>query len=142
MKIEIINRSSVRVPRVYLEKFLNRCEKLLSRKLKPLILVFVDHREARSINLQFRGRDYATDVLSFPAAEPKYLGELLMCPEVLQKQAKEIEFSFRDEVAYMCLHGILHLLGYDHEQDEAAATEMFELQDRVFDEALAGMKRE
>ena len=104
-----------------------------------LALVFLEKKPAQKINKEFRGKDYATDVLSFESMDPASLGELVMCPEVLKRQAKEHGLTFQKELGYMLLHGVLHLLGYDHETNEKDAKEMFDLQDSVFDKLLQGI---
>ncbi len=96
-------------------------------------MVFLDSQSAKKINYEFRKKNYATDVLSFSPIEPGSLGELVMCPDVLKKQAREHGLSFRQELTYMLLHGILHLLGYDHEKSAAEAKKMFQIQDRLFE---------
>ncbi len=77
-----------------------------------------------------------TDVLSFDPIEPDDLGELVLCPSVLRKQAKEHKLKYEIELGYMVIHGVLHLLGYDHEKTEKEAKKMFRLQDLVFDALL------
>jgi probable rRNA maturation factor len=99
---------------------------------KELVVVFVDKEEAQRLNFQFRGKNYATDVLSFSSIAGDAIGELVLCPDILQLQAREIGWSFRNEAAYMCLHGLLHLLGFDHEKSERQARRMFSLQDDIF----------
>ncbi len=99
--------------------------------------MFLDSTPAKKINWQFRGKDYPTDVLSFePVDEESSLGELVLCPQVLQKQAVEHKQDYNDELGYMVLHGVLHLLGFDHEKSEADAKKMLELQDDVFQKLL------
>jgi len=72
--------------------------------------------------------------LSFPGDESQgSLGELILCPQVLKAQAKEHDFSFQEELGYMIIHGVLHLLGYDHEKTSHQAKKMFRLQDQIFD---------
>lgn len=95
-----------------------------------LVIVFLNPGPAKKINFEFRKRDYATDVLSF--SNPQGLGELLICPQVIAKQAKEHGLTFNQELSYMLLHGILHLLGYDHEKSKVQAQRMFQLQDEIF----------
>lgn len=102
-------------------------------KGKTLTIVCLDKKSARTINKEFRGKDYATDVLSFDPIEPDSLGELILCPEVLKTQAKEHHLTYQMELGYMVLHGILHLLGFEHEDDAKKAEEMFGLQDEIFD---------
>jgi len=88
-------------------------------------LRFVDLDEGRALNLQYRGRDYATNVLSFPSELPvgmpknfklDWLGDLIVCAPVIAREAIEQHKSLRDHHAHMCVHGVLHLLGLDHLQ--------------------------
>lgn len=160
MNLEIINQSSQRIPKKWMQSWISVFERKLSSKTEidlknwDLVCVFLPINEARKMNLQFRGKDYATDVLSFSSdlqnnhlqkrkkhfinkqvksPEPLVLGELVLCPEVLKRQAKENGHSFRAELGYMLIHGVLHLLGYDHEKSKKQAKEMFDLQDQLFD---------
>lgn len=96
-------------------------------------LIFVNSSEMKKLNKQYRGKGYATDVLSFAPSEPGSLGELVFCVEVLKRQALEHKLSYRDELTYMLIHGLLHLLGYDHEKSKAQARLMFEIQDNLFE---------
>jgi probable rRNA maturation factor len=91
----------------------------------------------KKLNQQFRGRDYATDVLSFEGQGLSddggaVLGELVLCMPVIKRQAKEHGLSLNEELGYMVLHGILHLLGFDHERTRAEAARMFKVQDEIF----------
>ena len=99
---------------------------------KELGVIFVDDADMMGLNTNYRGKHYLTDVLSFPM-EGEVLGEIIMCPSVIVKQAIEHELHESEELAYLFLHGILHLLGFDHEQEVAAAEEMFAIQDKVFE---------
>lgn len=144
MNPQIVNRSSSRVPRRFLEDWVRRLSRALRAEVgvarlrgKELGLVFLDVSEARALNKQYRGKNYATDVLSFDGDDVHMLGELVLCPEVLRRQAKEHGLSYREELGYMIVHGVLHLLGFEHERGGRAARRMFELQDRVF-ESLCG----
>lgn len=144
MEILIVNESSHTVPRKFVQQWMNLLEKHLSKKKvlsqkdlsKELTLVFLDKAAAKKINKQFRQKDYATDVLSFDSDEPTSFGELILCPEVLKKQAKEHGLTYQQELGYMLLHGVLHLLGYDHETGEADARRMFGIQDEAFEALL------
>ena len=79
--------------------------------------------ESRRLNARFRGRDQPTNVLSFPAAalpaangaDPRPLGDLVICPQVLRSEAREQSKSLRAHWAHLVVHGALHLIGYDHE---------------------------
>jgi probable rRNA maturation factor len=74
--------------------------------------------ELRRLNREYRRKDYATDVLSFPAADPGlFLGDLAISWDRAREQAREFGHSADDELRILMLHGVLHLLGYDHEID-------------------------
>ncbi len=138
MRPEIVNRSGTRVPRRFLEAWVAGLTRNLGRAAgrvrgKELGLIFLKPGEARRLNKTCRGRDYATDVLSFEGDGRHMLGELVFCPEVLQRQAKEHGLAYREELGYMVIHGVLHLLGYDHESGSAEARRMYALQDRIFE---------
>jgi probable rRNA maturation factor len=144
MNVLIVNESEHSVPRKFVQAWVDDVvAELKKRKIvsavqtkKELTLVFLDKKPAQKINFEFRGKDYATDVLSFDSMDPTSFGELVMCPEVLKRQSKEHKLSYAEELGYMLLHGILHLLGYDHEKSEAEAAEMFGLQDAIFERLL------
>jgi probable rRNA maturation factor len=79
-----------------------------------------DDRELRRLNRQFLGADYATDVLSFPLADQGFLGELAISADRAAAQAGEFGHSLFDEIRILMLHGVLHLVGMDHETDRGA----------------------
>lgn len=106
--------------------------KILLTQKKELTLVFLKLAEMKSINRQFRKKNKPTDILSFQSTDPSSLGELLLCTDVLKEQAVRHGHSFTDEVTYMLIHGILHLLGYDHEASLKEEKLMFRLQDKCF----------
>jgi probable rRNA maturation factor len=82
-------------------------------------VLVTDSRELKSLNRKFRGKDKATDVLSFPAALAMGLaGDIAISADIAAKNARELGHSAADEVRILTLHGVLHLAGYDHEQDE------------------------
>lgn len=117
-------------------------KKLISFNKCDLNIIFLTTREAKKINKTYRNKNYATDILSFimqdsyaDSASNKglfFLGELVICPEVVKKNAKNHKMTYREELLYMVLHGILHLLGYDHEKSENEARRMFQLQDEIY----------
>ena len=98
----------------------------------------VDRDESRALNRQYRDRDSATNVLSFPAAdleglppdEPRLLGDVVVCASVVADEAAEQGKAVTDHWAHMIVHGTLHLLGFDHETD-AEAAEMEALETRI-----------
>jgi len=88
----------------------------------------VDEAESRSLNREYRGKDGSTNVLSFPFEVPQVvesdlLGDLAICAPVLAREAREQNKPLRAHWAHMVVHGVLHLLGFDH-QDERQAQEM------------------
>ncbi|AHX12285.1 heat-shock protein [Dyella jiangningensis] len=104
------------------------------RKATELSIRIVDAKEGRALNRDYRGKDYATNVLSFPAELPPginlpLIGDLVICAPVVTREAAEQGKPARHHWAHMTVHGVLHLLGYDHiEDDEAEAMEALETQ--------------
>ncbi|AZR34722.1 rRNA maturation RNase YbeY [Xanthomonas vasicola] len=111
----------------------------------------VDEKEGCSLNHHYRGKDYATNVLSFPAKLPEglpkgikmpLLGDLVICAPVVAREAAEQGKSLAAHYAHLTVHGTLHLLGWDHEDDkEADAMEQLEreiLADLGIDDPYAG----
>lgn len=84
-------------------------------------LALVGDRRMRSLNRTWRGKDASTDVLSFPAGEDpgpaKHLGDLVISRDTAARQARAEGHSLATELRVLALHGLLHLLGYDHEHD-------------------------
>ncbi|AEL07478.1 rRNA maturation RNase YbeY [Xanthomonas campestris] len=101
-----------------------------------LAIRVVDEKEGCSLNHHYRGKDYATNVLSFPAEMPEglpkgvkmpLLGDLVICAPVVAREAAEQGKSLSAHYAHLTVHGTLHLLGWDHEDDkEADAMEQLE----------------
>ena len=94
-----------------------------------LAIRVVDEDEALRYNRDYRDKDYATNVLSFPAELPEglpedvrepQLGDLLICAPVVAREARERQLPEPDHWAHLVIHGVLHLLGYDHQQDDDA----------------------
>jgi probable rRNA maturation factor len=144
VKALIINNSEIPAPKKFIQEWLDEYMKHLVKKKiikkataeKEITLVFLKKKAAQKLNHEFRGKDYATDVLSFDSVDPSSLGELVLCPAVLKKQAQEHKLSYKHELGYMLIHGVLHLLGYDHEIGEKEAKKMFSIQDAAFDHLL------
>ena len=102
------------------------------RKPAALAIRLVDIDEGRALNHDYRGKDYATNVLSFPAELPPgvalpLIGDLAICAAVVLREAAEQGKRPHDHWAHLTIHGVLHLLGYDHLEDaEAEAMEALE----------------
>jgi probable rRNA maturation factor len=81
----------------------------------------VDEAEGRALNRDYRNKDYATNVLTFPLTEEPYLmGDIIICAPVVAKEATEQHKDLLAHYAHLTVHGILHLHGYDHETDAQA----------------------
>ena len=109
------------------------------RKATELSIRIVDTDEGRTLNREYRGKDYATNVLSFavelpPGVALPLIGDLAICAPVVAREAAEQGKPARDHWAHMTVHGVLHLLGYDH-MEEAEAEAMEALETRI----LAGL---
>ena len=103
-------------------------------KDSDLSLVLTTDKKLRPLNRQFRGIDQVTDVLSFPGDlkgnEPGYLGDVIISVERAKAQAKEAGHSLSNELSLLTIHGVLHLLGYDH-GEPAAKAKMWVAQNKI-----------
>ncbi|MBH0087032.1 rRNA maturation RNase YbeY [Psychrobacter sp. SCQQ22] len=117
---------------------------LWQEKAKSLDIYITDETEGRELNLEARGKDYATNILSYPSDLPAAiielmptlaLGELIICHDVIVREAAEQEKTVAQHISHLLTHGVLHLLGFDHELGQAEQDEMeqFEI------EVLAGL---
>lgn len=104
-----------------------------SQKPKQLGVYLTDSAEGRELNLEARNKDYATNILSYPSDLPAFiltempdipLGELIICHEVVEQQATEQNKTVANHATHLLVHGILHLLGFDHELGQAEQDEM------------------
>ena len=85
----------------------------------------VDANEGQQLNREFRGKDYATNVLTFDYAQsPLVMADLVLCAPVVAREAKENRKTLADHYAHLLVHGTLHAQGWDHETSEADADEM------------------
>ena len=112
--IDFENQTDFLVNLVALEKIVTSLTK------KDLELIIVDNQTIKEINLEYRKKDEATDVLSFPVDgdfEHLPLGTIIISIDFVKEKAKENGHSEEDELNLLFIHGLLHLLGYDHEVD-------------------------
>jgi probable rRNA maturation factor len=89
-----------------------------ARARGAMTVAIVSNARVRALNRKFRRKDKETDVLSFPAEEPGYLGDVVISSGVAARQARAAGHSLATELRVLALHGLLHLLGYDHERDD------------------------
>lgn len=130
MKIELYNNYQKEINFDF-KKIIKDVETLDSNAEIALILVDID--EIHKINKEYRHKDYPTDVISFESDDEEdenYRGEIFLCVDKVYEQAKLYEHSNEREFAFLLVHGVLHLHGYDHmtEEDEKV---MFAKQDEI-----------
>ena len=124
-------KGGMRYPEVRLVQVAREVSNALKLKRKHNVSVaFISEREMKKLNLHHRGKNFVTDVLSFTLDNEDYFGEILLSYEQARRQAKEMKHSVRDEIAFLMVHGLLHVFGFDHER-ETEAKKMFSLQTRI-----------
>jgi probable rRNA maturation factor len=102
-----------------------------------LVIRFVDDSEGRTLNRDYRGKDYATNVLTFAYDDAEVVmdtdivrADIVLCVDVLLREAQQQAISVMQHTAHLIVHGVLHAQGYDHEADDEAA-EMEALEDEI-----------
>lgn len=126
----------------YLDDVIKRVLKHEKVKNAYFSIIFVDLREIQRINKEYRGIDQITDVISFALEDAKdsidlkirVLGDIYICIPKMMEQANNYGHSMKRELSFLTVHGLLHLLGYDH-QNEEEEKEMFGLQELILNEA-------
>ena len=114
LTVEVVTSGAVRAPG--LARWL---EGVAPSRVRGLVTVaLVPDTRVRALNRQYRGQDKPTDVLSFAAEERGTLGDIVIATGVARRQAGEAGHSLGTELRVLALHGLLHLLGYDHEGDD------------------------
>jgi probable rRNA maturation factor len=132
----VLNRQrQVRIPIQTLENFLARARKALGLPPGSFMVCLVTNATMARWNRRYRGKNRPTDVLSFPTDEftranarfkpprpraarlAEYLGDIAIAPRVALQNARRFGRTFDDELSILALHGVLHLMGYDHETD-------------------------
>ena len=142
-RLKMLVREAIETTLDY-EQYGNPCEVSVS---------FVDNAEIRDLNKKFRGMDKSTDVLSFPlfdyegeSEEPPVdemlgmLGDIVLSLEKARAQAEEFGHCFEREVAFLTVHSVLHLLGYDHETGEEDEADMRRRQSEIVDKLGLAVK--
>ena len=124
--IEINNLTSFAVDKKLLTGVAKKVLKGENRERESISVALVSKEEIKKLNKQFRKKDTPTDVLSFNLkSNPKdVLGEVVICPEAVKENAKKFNFTFKEELVKMLVHGILHIAGYEHEQSAKEAKKM------------------
>lgn len=145
MSVYIANESGIDIDEVRLAKLARHVlDQMGVAPLAELSVMLVDATAMERLHVQYMGEDGPTDVLAFPQddlsaagaredprdAPEALLGDVVLCPQVAEKQAAQAGHRTEDELQLLCTHGILHLLGYDH-GDPAQEREMFGVQARL-----------
>lgn len=125
----------------YLDKIINKALEMEGVDSSIFSIVFIDDEKMHELNKTYRGIDRTTDVLSFAFEDNnklcyniRQLGEIFVSIPRMQQQAKEYGHSESRELSFLVVHGLLHLLGYDHTKGEKEEKEMFSKQELVLDE--------
>lgn len=134
------------ITKAFIKDITNKILNELNLDKVEIGITLTDNKTIQELNKQWRNKDKPTDVLSFPIDEkpPAYryriLGDIVISLPFAKKQAEEIGFTYKEEVLRLLTHGILHLLGYDHETSEEDAKIMFDLQDKIFEKVAKEIK--
>jgi probable rRNA maturation factor len=123
--VEVVNRQrKYPVDSKKWREFAERALRATGTEKSDTTIIFVTDGAIKKLNRQFRSKDYATDVLSFPAQHERFekalkrnLGEVVISMDRAATQAKESGLTLANEVEQLILHGLLHLCGYDHQTD-------------------------
>jgi len=113
--IEINNLTTVKVDEEFLKKIAQKVLEKEKQGNKNLSIALIGQGRIRELNKRYRGKNRATDVLAFPG---NGLGEIVICLREVKKNAKRFDSIFKKELARVLIHGILHLLGYNHERSK------------------------
>jgi len=141
VSIHIENRQNAFQPRLrHIRAVVKRILSHLKRPDMEIGIVFVHDAEIRKMNRKYLSRNYATNVLSFSMQEgdfssvnPSLLGDIVISVDTAVRDSERGGVSVEDEIDYLLIHGMLHLLGYDHERSgEEAAKRMEEMQQALF----------
>lgn len=145
LEVEIVRHGDAWAPAQMSDAMLKRAARaallaapLLRQGAYEVAIVLTGDEEMRNLNRTWRGRDAATNVLSFPAddgiREPGLLGDVVLAYETTLKEARQQNIALQEHVSHLVVHGVLHLLGFDHAEDEAA-----ELMENLERTALASL---
>ena len=131
MRVDVRATAAAAYPAARARRFLNRALGFAGGRAHEVSLVICGDRRMRALNHRYRGKDRTTDVLSFPAAGSSptgFLGDLVVSAPEARRPARAGRLPFTAVMEKLLLHGLLHLLGYDHETDDG---EMDALESRL-----------
>lgn len=140
-KIEIFNETKEDINYAYLNEVINKTLEIEKISKVEFNIILVDNNYIKKINREYRDIDKETDVISFAfidsdlplISDCKILGDIYISLDKVKEHSVEYNHSFKRELSFLTVHGILHLLGYDHMNEEESQT-MFERQEYILNE--------
>jgi probable rRNA maturation factor len=138
MPVEIIRRDDGKeFPSRKLKEVAQKVLEIVEHGQAELSIALVGNAEIRTLNAKFRKKDYPTDVLSFPAGDElptgvRLLGDVVISVEKAREQAKQRGRALNEEMVTLLIHGVVHLLGYDHERSAKDARIMGRLERKIY----------
>jgi len=138
MPVEVLRRDGgKKYPAARLKRVATGILELLKHDRAELSVALIGNSEMRKLNARYRKKNYPTDVLSFPAAKDmpagvRLLGDVIISVDKAKQQAKERSRKLDDEMVTLLIHGVLHLLGYDHERSVKDARIMGRLEKKIY----------
>jgi probable rRNA maturation factor len=141
IRVSLLNKyGKVDIPEKKIKEIIKFVLKEMEKDNSELSLVLCNNDYIHFYNKEYRNKDYPTDVLSFVDGERMgkitYLGDIIISIDKVKSQSEEYGVSFEEEFSRLLVHGILHLLGYDHETSEEDEKVMMSIQDKLVDEVL------
>jgi probable rRNA maturation factor len=141
IRVSLLNEyGKVDIPERKIKEIIKFVLKEMEKDNSELSLVLCNNDYIHFYNKEYRNKDYPTDVLSFVDGEKMgkitYLGDIIISIDKVKSQSEEYGVSFEEEFSRLLVHGILHLLGYDHETSEEDEKVMMSIQDKLVDEVL------
>ena len=145
MRIAITNLTTATIDEESLQGVAQKVVTGENREEEGVSIVLIGQGRMRKLNKKYRQKNRVTDVLAFPTGtaqfiipskEARGLGEIVICLREVKKNANKFGSSFQEELARILIHGILHLVGYDHERSEQEAEQMQEKQDYYLSQVL------
>ncbi len=127
--IEVNNLTNFKIAGKFFQETAKSVLKRERKNSLDLSVALLGEREMKRINEKFRKKNRPTDVLSFDYGN---VGEIILCPDYIKKNAKNSEIAFENEFLKVFIHGILHILGYDHEKKMVDAKKMEKKQNYYF----------
>jgi len=141
IRVSLLNEyGKVDIPERKIKEIIKFVLKEMEKDNSELSLVMCNNDYIHFYNKEYRNKDYPTDVLSFVDGERigkiTYLGDIIISIDKVESQSEEYGVSFEEEFSRLLVHGVLHLLGYDHETSEEDEKVMMSIQDKLVDEVL------